>query len=37
MNEIQFGLNGIKNNGNIVNDFMNTVYHIRIVQYGKWI
>jgi hypothetical protein len=28
MNEIQFGLNGIQNNGNIVNDFMNTVYHI---------
>ena len=28
MNEIQFGLNGIQNNGNIVNDFMNTAYHI---------
>ena len=28
IDEIQFGLNGMQNNGNVINDFMNTVYHI---------
>ncbi len=28
IDEIQFGLNGMQNNGNVINDFINTVYHI---------